>query len=87
MDHLVALLSNLIVPHFVGRDARNVVALTDDAYRKNSNYKLTGVALWNCIGTVELAVWDPARENRRPAGRPPPRESGSAGLSHRCFRL
>lgn len=58
MPHLTSLLRGLVLPHFVGKDARDVVTLVDNAYRLNSNYKYAGMPLWNCIGSVEIAVWD-----------------------------
>ena len=58
MQHLTSLLKGLVVPHFVGKDARTLPQLADNAYRLNSNYKYAGMPLWNCIGSVEVAVWD-----------------------------
>jgi L-alanine-DL-glutamate epimerase-like enolase superfamily enzyme len=58
MPHLVSLLKGLVLPHFIGFDARELPQLVDNAYRLNSNYKYTGMPLWNCIGSVEIAVWD-----------------------------
>ena len=58
MQHLTSLLKGLVIPHFTGKDARHVQLLTDNAYRLNSNYKYAGMPLWNCIGSVEIAVWD-----------------------------
>lgn len=58
MQHLTSLLKGLVLPHFVGRDARDLPQLVDNAYRLNSNYKYAGMPLWNCIGSVEIAVWD-----------------------------
>lgn len=58
MPNLVSLLKNLVIPHFVNEDARNLPSLVDNAYRLNSNYKYTGMPLWNCIGSVEIAIWD-----------------------------
>lgn len=58
MPHLVSLLKGLVIPHFVGKDARTLPQLVDNAYRLNSNYKYAGMPLWNCIGSVEIAVWD-----------------------------
>ncbi|MGA0559725.1 mandelate racemase/muconate lactonizing enzyme family protein [Larkinella sp. VNQ87] len=58
MAHLVSLLKGLVLPHFVGKDARDLPTLVDNAYRLNSNYKYAGMPLWNCIGTVEIATWD-----------------------------
>lgn len=58
MQYLVSLLKGLVLPHFVGKDARDLPQLVDNAYRLNSNYKYAGMPLWNCIGSVEIAVWD-----------------------------
>lgn len=58
MQHLTSLLKGLILPHFVGKDARDLPQWVDNAYRLNSNYKYAGMPLWNCIGSVEIAVWD-----------------------------
>jgi len=58
MPHLTSLLRGLVLPHFVGNDARDLPLLTDNAYRLNSNYKYAGMPLWNCIGSVEIATWD-----------------------------
>lgn len=58
MPNLTSLLKGLVIPHFLDQDARDVATLADNAYRLNSNYKYTGMPLWNCIGSVEIAVWD-----------------------------
>ena len=58
MQNLSSLLKGLVLPHFVGKDARELPHLVDNAYRLNSNYKYAGMPLWNCIGSVEIAVWD-----------------------------
>lgn len=58
MQHLVSILKGLVIPHFIKQDARKISQLVDNAYRLNSNYKYSGMALWNCIGTVEIATWD-----------------------------
>ncbi|MCW3108998.1 MAG: mandelate racemase/muconate lactonizing enzyme family protein [Segetibacter sp.] len=58
MQNLTSLLKGLVIPHFVNQDARNILQLVDNAYRLNSNYKYAGMPLWNCIGSVEIAVWD-----------------------------
>ncbi len=58
MQNLTSLLKGLVIPHFEGKDARMLPQLADNAYRLNSNYKYAGMPLWNCIGSVEIAVWD-----------------------------
>lgn len=58
MPNLTSLLKGLVIPHFLNEDARAISTLADNAYRLNSNYKYAGMPLWNCIGSVEIAVWD-----------------------------
>lgn len=58
MPNLTSLLKGLVIRHFVGKDARDLPKLVDNAYRLNSNYKYAGMPLWNCIGSVEIALWD-----------------------------
>ncbi|TDB67443.1 mandelate racemase/muconate lactonizing enzyme family protein [Arundinibacter roseus] len=58
MPNLISLFKGLVKPHFVGKDARDLPVLADNAYRLNSNYKYAGMPLWNCIGSLELATWD-----------------------------
>ncbi|MCU0355622.1 MAG: mandelate racemase/muconate lactonizing enzyme family protein, partial [Cytophagales bacterium] len=58
MNNLGSLLNGLAVPFFTGKDARDIVFLTEEVYRVNSNYKYAGMPFWNCVGHVEIAVWD-----------------------------
>ncbi len=58
MKNLSSLLKGIVIEHFVGKDARDLPQLVDNAYRLNSNYKYAGMPLWNCIGSVEIALWD-----------------------------
>jgi L-alanine-DL-glutamate epimerase-like enolase superfamily enzyme len=58
MRNLSSLLKGIVIEHFVGKDARDLPLLIDNAYRLNSNYKYAGMPLWNCIGSVEIALWD-----------------------------
>lgn len=58
MQNLASLLKGLVIEHFTGKDARDLPLLVDNAYRLNSNYKYAGMPLWNCIGSVEIALWD-----------------------------
>lgn len=78
---------------FLGQDARRLEFLVDEAYVKDSSYKLAGVPLFSCIGLVELAVWDLLAQR---AGQPvhallgprcaPACRLTSAGLSGRTPR-
>jgi L-alanine-DL-glutamate epimerase-like enolase superfamily enzyme len=51
--YLYPILQQLIIPYFVGKDARDLESLI---YR--SNYKLSGVALWCCVAWVEFSILD-----------------------------
>jgi hypothetical protein len=43
MPNLISLLRGLVLPHFLGKDARELPQLVDNAYRLNSNYKYAGM--------------------------------------------
>lgn len=58
MPELVSLLRKAIVPHFIGKDARDIESLLDFVYVVNSNYKYTGLPFWNCVGHLEVAIFD-----------------------------
>ncbi|WP_425234610.1 mandelate racemase/muconate lactonizing enzyme family protein [Ulvibacterium sp.] len=58
MQNLVSLLKNMVVPFFVGKDAREVAYLVNEILRVKSNYKYTGMPFWNCVGSLEIAIWD-----------------------------
>ncbi|MCB0065198.1 MAG: mandelate racemase/muconate lactonizing enzyme family protein [Caldilineaceae bacterium] len=55
---LVPILEELVIPYFVGKDARQLAALVDGVYAHQSNYKLAGLAFWNCVSHVEFALLD-----------------------------
>ena len=44
----------MILPVFVGQDARRLEQLIWEAYRHNSNYKLQGLAYWVGIAAIEM---------------------------------
>lgn len=58
MPNLVSLLRGLVIPFFQGKDARQLPELVDTIYRHGSNYKYAGMPFWNCVGAVELSLWD-----------------------------
>jgi L-alanine-DL-glutamate epimerase-like enolase superfamily enzyme len=58
LSYLLPILEELVVPFFVGKDARDLEALVDEIYYHGRTYKLAGVALWNCVGHVEVALLD-----------------------------
>ncbi len=55
---LYPLLKDNVVPHFIGKDARQLESLIDGLYLYKSNYKLQGLALWCCTAWVEMAALD-----------------------------
>jgi L-alanine-DL-glutamate epimerase-like enolase superfamily enzyme len=67
-DYLLPLLKDRVIPFFLGKDARDLGRLVDEVYRSHeSNYKLAGLAFWNCVGWVDVSVMDLLG---RVAGRP-----------------
>lgn len=56
--YLYPMLQQLVIPYFVGKDARQLETLLDGVYVYNSNYKLSGVAFWCCVAWVEFSVLD-----------------------------
>ena len=57
-QHYYPILNNLIIPYFVGKDARELEAHLWGVYRHSSNYKVLGQALWCPVAWVELAILD-----------------------------
>lgn len=47
---------NLVAPHFIGKDARNIESLVDSVYR--ANYKLAGIPFWCPVAYVEQSLLD-----------------------------
>ena len=56
--YLYPILDQLVIPYFIGKDARDLEALVDGVYVYKSNYKLAGLALWNCVAWVEFSLLD-----------------------------
>jgi L-alanine-DL-glutamate epimerase-like enolase superfamily enzyme len=57
-EFLYSILNRLVIPYFIGKDARDLEDLLFGVYRANDNYKLQGLALWNCVALVEFAILD-----------------------------
>ena len=55
MDHVF---QQLIVPFFIGKDARDLDALLRGLYRWNSNYKMYGLGFWSAQAWAEFAILD-----------------------------
>ncbi|MEI6276546.1 MAG: mandelate racemase/muconate lactonizing enzyme family protein [Prolixibacteraceae bacterium] len=49
---------NRLQPYFIGKDARDLEALIEEAYVYQSNYKFQSLALWVPMATIELAILD-----------------------------
>jgi L-alanine-DL-glutamate epimerase-like enolase superfamily enzyme len=65
--HFIPILLDLVMPHFLGEDARDIEALVDRAY--TANYKLAGQALCCPIAYVEQSLFDLlGREVDKPVG-------------------
>ncbi len=57
-EYLDKILKQLIVPFFIGKDARQLEPLLWDLYRHGDIYKLSGLALWSPQAWVEFAILD-----------------------------
>jgi L-alanine-DL-glutamate epimerase-like enolase superfamily enzyme len=66
-NYLAPILKQLVIPFFIGKDARDLENLLWELYRWQDNYKLYGLALWSPQAWVEFAILDLLG---RIAGRP-----------------
>ena len=57
-EYLYPILNKLVVPYFIGKDARDLESHLFGVYRYRSNYKLQGLALWCPLAWVEFAILD-----------------------------
>ncbi|TKJ34417.1 MAG: mandelate racemase [Planctomycetes bacterium B3_Pla] len=57
-QYLYPILNKLVIPYFIGKDARDLEEHLWGVYRHRSNYKLQGLALWCPLAWVEFAVLD-----------------------------
>ena len=57
-QHYYPIVNNLIIPYFIGKDARDLEAHLWGVYRHSSNYKVLGQALWCPVAWVEMAILD-----------------------------
>jgi hypothetical protein len=56
--YLYPILNKLVIPYFIGKDARDLESHLFELYRYRSNYKLQGLALWCPLAWVEFAILD-----------------------------
>src|SRR5580693_5055620 len=54
----IQILAHRVMPHFLGKDARDLEHLVDEVYATNSNYKLAGQAFWCPVAYVEQSLFD-----------------------------
>src|SRR5580698_2301797 len=47
-----------VVPHFIGKDARDLESLVDEVYVADTNYKMAGQAFWCPVAYVEQSLFD-----------------------------
>ncbi len=57
-DVIHPILHQLVIPYFIGKDARDLEEHLFGVYRYKDNYKLQGLALWCPVALVEFAVLD-----------------------------
>ena len=56
VSDFISMFQNLIAPHFIGKDARDIESLVDVLYR--ANYKLAGIPYWSPIAFIEQSLLD-----------------------------
>src|ERR1051326_5718897 len=70
MDVLHPILNRLVIPYFIGKDARDLEEHLFGVYRHESNYKLQGLALWCPVALVAFAILDMlGRMLKKPMGQ------------------
>jgi L-alanine-DL-glutamate epimerase-like enolase superfamily enzyme len=58
LHYLWPIMTQRVLPWFVGQDARDIERLVDEVARVDGNYKLAGLAFWSCVAGAELAAFD-----------------------------
>jgi L-alanine-DL-glutamate epimerase-like enolase superfamily enzyme len=58
MEIFHPILNRLVIPYFIGKDARDLEEHLFGVYRYQSNYKLQGLAFWVPVALVEFAILD-----------------------------
>ena len=56
VSDFISMFQNLIAPHLIGQDARDIESLVDMLYR--ANYKLAGIPYWSPVAFVEQSLLD-----------------------------
>lgn len=58
IQNFYPILQNLVIPYFIGQDARKLESLIDGVYLFRRNYKLGGLPFWCCVAWVEMSLLD-----------------------------
>ena len=65
----IQILAHRVMPHFLGKDARDLESLVDEVYATNSNYKLAGQEFWCPVAYIEQSLFDlMGKALKKPAG-------------------
>ena len=56
--YVYPMLKELVIPAFLGQDARQLETLVNRVYAYRNNYKYQGTPFWNCVAYVEGALFD-----------------------------
>jgi L-alanine-DL-glutamate epimerase-like enolase superfamily enzyme len=65
----VQILAHRVMPHFLGKDARDLEQLVDEVYAADSNYKLAGQEFWCPVAYIEQSLLDlMGKALKKPAG-------------------
>jgi L-alanine-DL-glutamate epimerase-like enolase superfamily enzyme len=65
----IQILAHRVMPHFLGKDARDLEHLVDEVYVANSNYKLAGQEFWCPVAYIEQSLFDlMGKALKKPAG-------------------
>lgn len=57
-QYFIPMLKDLVIPAFLGQDARELESLVNRVYVYRNNYKYQGTPFWNCVAYVEAALFD-----------------------------
>ena len=67
MEDYIPILLRRVIPHFIGKDARDLENLVDEVYI--ANYKIAGQAFWCPVAYVEQSLFDlMGKAAHKPAG-------------------
>jgi len=65
----IQILAHRVMPHFLGKDARDLEQLIDEVYAADSNYKLAGQEFWCPVAYIEQSLFDlMGKALKKPAG-------------------